>query len=261
MENLEDILKRLRENQSANGDLGNSVVPPDEPEEDVCQICEGRLWVSVNLSAPVGHPDFGRLEPCPCQDKVERFDRTRRLRRYSNLGPLSKLTFESADPEGMASDPESKQLFRTAYEAALSYAEQPAGWLVLTGPHGSGKTHLAAAISNHCIEQGRPVFFVHVPDLLDDLRSTYSPMSEVSYSELFKQVNEAELLVLDGLGYAESDSLGAGEAPADIQPQGELRTSDGGDHSRTDRRHRPVHRKPINPSRLQSNTRDTWYAT
>ena len=91
-------------------------------------------------------------------------------------------------------------MFGIAYEAALAYAEQPSGWLVLTGPHGSGKTHLAAAISNHCIEQGCPVFFVHVPDLLDDLRSTYSPMSELSYSDLFEQVNDAPLLVLDGLG-------------------------------------------------------------
>ena len=198
MENLGDILKRRRENQSTNGDLGNGAMPPDEPEEDVCPICEGRLWLAID--APVGHPDFGKTEPCQCQAEIDLSERAGRLRRYSNLGPLSRLTFGSADPEGRASDPESKRLFRIAYEAALAYAKQPQGWLVLIGPHGSGKTHLAAAISNHCIEQGHPVFFVHVPDLLDDLRATYSPMSELSYSELFEQVNEAPLLVLDGLG-------------------------------------------------------------
>ena len=201
MENLGDILKRLRENQAINGDAvdsGNGTVPPDDSGERVCPICEGRLWLAID--APVGHPDFGKAEPCQCQAEVGLGERAGRLRRYSNLGPLSRLTFGSADPEGRASDPESKRLFRIAYEAALAYAEQPLGWLVLTGPHGSGKTHLAAAISNHCIEQGRPVFFVHVPDLLDDLRSTYSPLSELSYSDLFEQVNEAPMLVLDGLG-------------------------------------------------------------
>ena len=201
MENLGDILKRLRENQAINGDAvdsGNGTVPPDDSGERVCPICEGRLWLAID--APVGHPDFGKAEPCQCQAEIDLSERAGRLRRYSNLGPLSRLTFGSADPEGRAIDPESKRLFRIAYEAALAYAEQPLGWLVLTGPHGSGKTHLAAAISNHCIEQGRPVFFVHVPDLLDDLRSTYSPLSELSYSELFEQVNEAPLLVLDGLG-------------------------------------------------------------
>ena len=201
MENLGDILKRLRENQSANGDIadsGNGNLYPDESEGAVCPICDGKLWLAID--APVGHPDFGKAEPCQCQANLDLGERASRLRRYSNLGPLAKLTFGSADPEGLASDPESKRLYRIAYEAALAYSEQPLGWLVLTGPHGSGKTHLAAAISNHCIEQGRPVFFVHVPDLLDDLRSTYSPTSELSYSELFEQVNEAQLLVMDGLG-------------------------------------------------------------
>ncbi len=197
MENLGDILKRMRENRSVNGDSAGHI-PPEEPVEDACPICDGRLWLAVD--APVGHTDFGKVEPCQCQAESDLSERATRLRRYSNLGPLSRLTFGSADPEGIAVDQESKRLYRIAYEAALAYAEQPLGWLVMTGPHGSGKTHLAAAISNHCIEQGRPVFFVHVPDLLDDLRSTYSPMSELSYSELFEQVNEAPLLVLDGLG-------------------------------------------------------------
>ena len=44
------------------------------------------------------------------------------------------------------------------------------------------------------------MFFVHVPDLLDDLRSTYAPHSAISYSDLFDQVNDAPMLVLDGLG-------------------------------------------------------------
>ena len=201
MENLGDILKRMRENQPINGDAAdssNGISPLEESEEDVCPICEGRLWLAID--APVGHPDFGKAEPCQCQTEIDLSERSVRLRRYSNLGPLSRLTFGSADLEGIANDPESKRLYRITYEAALEYANQPIGWLVLTGPHGSGKTHLAAAITNHCIERGLPVFFVHVPDLLDDLRSTYSPMSELSYSELFEQINEAPLLVLDGLG-------------------------------------------------------------
>ena len=127
-------------------------------------------------------------------------ERTARLRRYSNLGVLSRMTFESADPTGKTESDEGKRMFTSAYEAAVEYAEEPKGWLILTGPNGSGKTHLAAAIANRCIEQGRPVFFVHVPDLLDDLRSTYAPHSLISYSELFDQVNNAPMLILDGLG-------------------------------------------------------------
>ena len=204
MDNLDEVLKRYKQARAANGsarhdDDGSDVAFfYEETPEDLCDICQGRLWLVFDV--PVGHPDFGRTRPCECIADAVSADRTDRLRRYSNLGPLSRKTFESADPWGRADDPESGRLFSAAYKAAQVYAGNPTGWLALTGPNGSGKTHLAAAIANHCIEHGRPVFFVHVPDLLDDLRSTYSPTSAMSYSELFEQVNEAPLLILDGLG-------------------------------------------------------------
>jgi DNA replication protein DnaC len=68
------------------------------------------------------------------------------------------------------------------------------------GPSGCGKTHLAAAIANYRLQQGYPAFFIGVPDLLDHLRSTFSPSSEISYDDLFEQVQDAPLLILDDLG-------------------------------------------------------------
>ncbi len=203
MENLSDILRRIRDTRSANGGVNHrDDVPPthsDEPEvEDVCNVCHGRKWLTFDV--PAGHPDFGKVEPCECQADAVADERSARLRRYSNLGVLSRLTFNSTNPSGRHKNEEDKRMFAAAYETARQYAENPSGWLILTGPNGAGKTHLAAAIANHCIEQGRPVFFVHVPDLLDDLRSTYAPHSSISYSDLFEQVNDAPLLILDGLG-------------------------------------------------------------
>jgi len=106
-----------------------------------------------------------------------------------------RLTFENFDPRG-------KGLFSAfqAYEAARKFAEGPDGWLVLVGPSGCGKTHLAAAIANYRIGQGEPALFIVVADLLDHLRSTYSPESEVSYDEFFPQVRAAPLLILDDIG-------------------------------------------------------------
>jgi len=87
-----------------------------------------------------------------------------------------------------------------AFRSAHGYAEKPDGWLLLQGPYGSGKTHLAAAVANYRESQGFPVMFVVVPDLLDHLRSTFSPESTVTYDQRFEEVRTAPLLVLDDLG-------------------------------------------------------------
>jgi DNA replication protein DnaC len=77
----------------------------------------------------------------------------------------------------------------------------PEEWLVLTGGYGSGKTHLAAAIANARKAMGdHQVLFVVVPDLLDHLRATYAPDSQVSYDKRLDQVRTAPLLILDDLG-------------------------------------------------------------
>ena len=149
---------------------------------------------------PVGHPDFGEVFPCRCQEQQIKEERKSHLERYSNLGPLGRIRFEDTYPNGRLTDPESRRLFRAAFDAATSYAEEPQGWLALTGPSGSGKTHLAAAIANRCIQRDQTAFFVFVPDFLDHLRSAYSPDSAISYDDLFQQVRDAPILVLDDLG-------------------------------------------------------------
>ena len=59
---------------------------------------------------------------------------------------------------------------------------------------------MAAAIGNYRHGMGEMPMFVVVPDLLDHLRATFSPSSNISYDELFNQVKTASLLVLDDLG-------------------------------------------------------------
>ena len=168
MESLGDILRRMTLKntlRSTNGDgatfrgIGN---PPSSPlskggEEGGCPICQGGGWVSKRV--PVGHPHFGEAFPCRCQQTNGQADRISALRRYSNLGPLARLTFAASQPEGPLPDAESRRLFQQALAATAAFAENPTGWLVLTGPSGSGKTHLAVAVANRCIERGQTTFF------------------------------------------------------------------------------------------------------
>jgi len=71
---------------------------------------------------------------------------------------------------------------------------------VLKGGFGCGKTHLAAAIANDCVERGQPVLFITVPDLLDHLRAAFAPSSTGGYDTRFEEVRTAPVLILDDLG-------------------------------------------------------------
>ena len=169
-----------------------------EPEEAVCPICKGAGFLRVDL--PPGHPDFGKLVLCRCRTDSLTRERKDKLERLSNLGPLVRLTFDNLLNQGRSANPQSRERFHRAYNICRDYARSPEGWLVLLGPSGCGKTHLSAAIANERIAAGQQVLFVVVPDLLDHLRSSFSPSSEVSYDELFENVKAAPLLILDDLG-------------------------------------------------------------
>ena len=171
---------------------------PEPSPETVCPLCHGIGFVYANV--PVGHSDFGKAIPCRCtREELDR-ERQSRVLQYSNLGSLTRFTFDNLMPQGRSGNPAHQERFSRAYEAAKAFATEPKGWLILIGPSGCGKTHLAAAIANERLNLGYPVFFQSIPDLLHHLRSAFNPNSEIAYDELFERVRNAPLLVLDDLG-------------------------------------------------------------
>lgn len=78
-------------------------------------------------------------------------------------------------------------------------AAAPQG-LLMTGPVGCGKSHLAVAILRGVIEKGHSGLYYNSPDLLRDIRSTFDESSELTEDELIEHVSEVDLLVLDDLG-------------------------------------------------------------
>ncbi|PKB71578.1 MAG: hypothetical protein BZY87_04840 [SAR202 cluster bacterium Io17-Chloro-G6] len=175
-------------------------LPESEPAAELCPQCNGSGWVARRVH--IGHPEFGQAIPCTCQKTQDSDTRAAALRRYSNLGALSRISFANTNLEGPLPDAPSQQMFSQGATVAARFAEDPQGWLVLTGPSGSGKTHLAVAIANRCIERSQTTFFIVAADLLDHLRSSYSPENPVSYDELFEQVRNVPVLVLDDLSTA-----------------------------------------------------------
>ena len=149
------------------------------------RLADPELVTQVRILAPdyrrpmddTGHPELSSLD-LHARRTFESFS----LRKDENLdaGALRSL--------------------RDAVSTAQDYAQDPRGWLVLSGDYASGKTHLAAAIANELAQKGEPPLFVMVPDLLDHLRATFSPSSSTTFDRRFEEIRTTRLLILDDLG-------------------------------------------------------------
>jgi DNA replication protein DnaC len=202
MERLGDILKRNRELKNTSGENTDTWSTADLEDENpapgpLCEICHGTKYVHPLL--PGGKPNYRVVVPCECALKEIEKEKADRLQKYSNLGSLTKCTFDKLLPEGRKAGGKNLFEYKPAFDGAFTFAGAPAGWLIIVGPSGSGKTHLACAIANYRISQGETAFYIEAADLLDYLRSTYHPDSTTSYDELFEQVKNAPLLILDNL--------------------------------------------------------------
>ncbi len=151
----------------------------------------------------MGHEKFGKLEPCVCRANEIAENARKRLYELSNLERLGHLTFANFNPTGNPKaefiSPQEVASLREALDASEDFAKTLKGWLLLEGSYGCGKTHLAAAIANECVQRGVPTLFITVPDLLDNLRFSFSD-PETSFEARFEDIRNAALLVMDDFG-------------------------------------------------------------
>ncbi|MFU8796717.1 MAG: ATP-binding protein [Dehalococcoidia bacterium] len=202
MESIKETLKKVAPTSTSRASTGTSskdeaTGSPAEAGGEVCPVCRGAEFVHPLLDS--GKADYSRVVPCSCSKGELRRQKTEFLEKYSNLGSLSNLTFDNLSDRGRTGNAASQDHYGKLCQAARAFADDPHGWLVLSGPGGSGKTHLACAVANRRLAAGKPVFYICAADLLDHLRLAFSPTSDTTHDELFDQVKNVPLLVLDDL--------------------------------------------------------------
>ena len=80
------------------------------------------------------------------------------------------------------------------------YPLNPKPGLLLIGPTGAGKTHLAVAALRELISRGHEGVFFDYLNLLERIRSSYNETLGASNREAYHTALESEILLLDDLG-------------------------------------------------------------
>lgn len=149
---------------------------------------------------PLGHPDFGKLQVCSCREGQLKKQARDGLYKQSSLEKLAHLTFGNFEIRGQIGlGPAQGDSLERAFNHSQQFAAKLKGWLVLQGPYGCGKTHLAAAVANFVVDIGIPTLFLTVPDLLDSLRFSYNDTA-ATFEERFENIRRVPLLIMDDFG-------------------------------------------------------------
>ena len=154
----------------------------------ICATCGGSGWVP--------EPGTFRVRPCGCQDDLKKTLRTGNSSIPARYLPHCTLSgFHERGSPSLASA--KRRVARLIDEWPM--AERG---LLLMGPCGAGKTHLAVAALIEIITQGKPgkLLFSNFQELIQQILASIDSEKGPSRSEILEPVLTADLLVLDELG-------------------------------------------------------------
>lgn len=164
------------------------------PAIELCPLCCGNGF--LRLDNPVGHPRFGKFEPCP--HPLHQADRLARLARVSEMQPgeMARRVSDIRPVDGN----------RTMLEAAGEMLNNPCGWLWIWGGPGNAKSEVLIALVNELNERGHgPAVYTKFTKLVDYMRDAFDerkrraddPGFDLGYIARFNRLKAVRVLAID----------------------------------------------------------------
>jgi len=185
-----------------------------------CPICQGSGWKVVERTSPgaeavspegSGSPKILWAIPCQCT----RGDRGHRLLAKARVPERYRhCDFDNYEIDNEIENVSREQL--SAWNRSLAQAKlvvrrfaeefspvreiESEHGLLLMGPCGVGKTHLAVSALKEIVRRGHRGLFYDYRELLKAIQDSYNPESQTTEMSVLEPVLQAELLVLDDVG-------------------------------------------------------------
>ena len=192
-----------------------------KPEPIPCEYCGKMRYTKGRIIYGEIHWFTSGPEPCDCEKaqaesrkkEIERqkmqdiIRQTKKLELIKNSGMSTRFRYRTFDTFIITD--ENQRALRICRAYADTFKDkQPENnpnpgrnGLFITGPKGTGKTHLAAAIANQLLNEGLPVICMTMIDLLDRIKQTFERQGTTgSESHILRAYKEVPLLIIDDMG-------------------------------------------------------------
>ena len=161
-----------------------------------CPHCEGTGWKQVVRDG------VEAVERCPCLQGVRQEALLAKARIPERFREASFDNFFPPSPRDNPIENEAlTRVMLTAKGFARDYSPSSAkSGLMLQGPPGVGKTHLATAVLKELIERGFECAFFDYQNLLDRIRQSYNPAAGAADKQAYRAALDTDVILLDDLG-------------------------------------------------------------
>jgi len=159
----------------------------DETPEPVCPICGGTGWKDVLAETD------RRVTRCDCFLRSQAKHLLEMADLPSRYDACDFSTYQTGGTDALAAAKIKIENWADQYPLDRT-------GLLLVGPSGVGKTHLAVAALKRLTEKGIHCLFCDYRDLLKQIQNSYNASVQATELELLRPVFETEVVLLDDLG-------------------------------------------------------------